>query len=107
MEFKGTKGEWIFNNSFVNPSNDNKGSLGSILCNDYYIFQVFDNINMFEKLRKEEAQANAKLIACAPEMLDVLKESFNLMDKLQMPTEFEIAQLRNKLHSLIKKATEL
>jgi len=30
-------------------------------------------------------------------MIKVIQESFNVMDKLQFPTEFEIAQLRNKL----------
>lgn len=32
-------------------------------------------------------------------------EDIQLTDKLQMPTEFEISQIRNKLFSVIKKAT--
>jgi hypothetical protein len=45
--------------------------------------------------------------SCAPDMLEMLEETFKLTDKLQMPTEFEISQLRNKLFHLIKKATEI
>jgi hypothetical protein len=48
-----------------------------------------------------------KLAEINEEMLDMLEEAFKITDKLQMPTEFEISQLRNKLFHLIKKATEL
>lgn len=89
--FKGTKGVWEVT-PYIN-----------VFCSSVRICNIGD-------LNREitlEDKANAKLISCAPEMLEMLEETFKLTDKLQMPTEFEISQLRDKLFHLIKKATEL
>lgn len=92
-EFKGTRGKWD-----LIGTNDIKVDGVLIAC-------ALGSYVRGEYEHTDECKANAKLIASAPEMLEMLEETFNLMDKLQMPTEFEIAQLRNKLFKLIKKAT--
>jgi len=87
MEFKGTK---LFNVDYHTTMN---------LPYKYTISDIQETV--------EEAEANALLISKAPEMLKMLKETFQLTDKIQMPTEFEIAQIRNKLFNLIKEATTI
>ena len=89
METKFTKGKWYINR-WGNVVSDTE-----------------DVAYMPSLTPKEEKEANALLISKAPEMFEMLKETFNLTDKLQMPTEFEISMLRNKLHKLLKEATEL
>jgi len=96
-EFKGTRGKWELIEG--NKDEFSKVKIGRRLLD-------LSTLGMPSTKYKEEI-ANAKLISCAPEMLEMLEETFKLTDKLQMPTEFEISQLRDKLFHLIKKATEL
>ena len=80
-EFKGTKGEWEIKDS-------TKIVIGKQpICDTWY----------FGKINIEEAKCNAKLIACAPDMLELL---IRLSDFEPLPGSKEIEQL-------IKKATEL
>ena len=80
-EFKGTKGEWEIKDS-------TKIVVGKQpICDTWY----------FGKINIEEAKCNAKLIACAPDMLELL---IRLSDFEPLPGSKEIEQL-------IKKATEL
>ena len=91
-EFKGTKGKWKF------IRNKNNFEIETFGISNWIIAKTITNA--------EQDEANAKLIAYAPEMLEMLQETFKLTDKRQMPTEFEISQLRNKLFRTIKKATD-
>jgi len=91
-EFKGTKGEW------------------SIFQQDEYIH--IENKFSSEAIttlvgwnNDEIGLANAKLIACAPEMLDTLEKCNDFLNKVQSPMTASIF-LRNEINDLIKKATE-
>ena len=58
----------------------------------------------------ENREANAKLIAAAPKLLDVLVQYFDLMSKAEEETHFEHLlqeyNWNNKAKQAIKKATE-
>jgi len=88
-EFKGTKGKWVINNTKYQILNENKNPL----CDVW-------NFNKSQ----EEYEANAKLISCAPEMLDMLIE---ILDYLKSDNQAEAEEmLIYKTKELIKKATE-
>jgi hypothetical protein len=84
MEFKGTKGEW-----FISEINGE-----FITTDDTNVCRVF-------KMESKEGNANAKLISCAPEMLEMLIEMQFAMEHLH------VKPLNSKLKQLIKKATEI
>lgn len=73
------------------------------MANQERVIERFEDVKSFIR----ENFVPKKQNDLAPEMLEMLEETFKLTDKLQMPTEFEISQLRDKLFHLIKKATEL
>jgi len=91
--FKGTKGEWEMSIS--------KESNGFAYVNGGVI-TIYGELSEEAGTVSEETMANAKLIACAPEMLEmlgrVIKE--HETDTKSWSTIIEIEQL-------IKKATEL
>ena len=89
--FKGTKGKWnLRENKCTIMSNEN--------C---LIARVFDGkgsaLLTNHKLSEEIVMANAQLIACAPEMLDLLKRL----------SHFEPVADNKEIEALIKKATTL
>jgi len=89
MEFKGTKGEWnnkAFNDSVFDIRSDGGENIG-------YIYNT------------KNGNANAKLIACAPEMLEMLNKVKDLFTKRQMPSEHEINMFSVNISELIEKAT--
>lgn len=91
-EFKGTKGEWKY------EGGDNN-SIDIILPDDTTIsIDRQSRYNGEYVLGREGMEANAKLIACAPEMLEMLIKlnGFCTMGKDD----------RIELEQLIKKATE-
>lgn len=49
---------------------------------------------------------DAVLISVAPDLLNECLKAFDLCDKIQMPTEQELASLKESLSIVIKKATE-
>jgi len=65
MEFKGTKGEWI--NTYPIITSDEEDICEIFVHLDAYM----DNSNA---ISEKIAEANAKLIACAPEMLEIINE---------------------------------
>lgn len=91
MEFKGTKGKWIYNNSLQMHS-----GCRVIFNDNEVLIHKSENKN---GLSETEIEANAQLISCAPEMLEMLI-------KLQTQGSFHYGDLE-KLEQLIKKATEI
>ena len=94
-EFKGTKGKWeIYNPSHIGCKNVSIGDNGYVEL----WYHHFDG--------KEEAIANAKLIACAPEMLEMLKIMGDALLELMNHQDGWEDDYEN-LKQLIKKAAEL
>jgi hypothetical protein len=92
MEFKGTKGKWV-----IRPTsalNKSEKPLFYDLCIENQSFiSTFKNETIGETDKTQ--LANAKLISCAPEMLEML----DLLTKVYSAENIEKAKL------LIKKAT--
>lgn len=88
MEFKGTKGEWLAD-ALIDDG---------IMLRDENCTRDIATIWRYEDsfLEKQEMQANAKLIACAPEMLKML---------IKMRYRFDNIDL--ELEELITKATTI
>lgn len=96
-KFKGTKGEW-----FISEINGE-----FITTDDTNVCRVF-------KMESKEGNANAKLISCAPEMLETHIEEVKKLKQIlrDLPLGlYEIAlELKHLIHykeQLIKKATEI
>lgn len=87
-EFKGTKGEWMVYEDAV--YSEGSGTDGNIICEAPVSWEI--------SMRKWKA--NAKLISCAPEMLEMLKDVLSGMNN----ENFEITG--DEIEQLIKKATE-
>jgi hypothetical protein len=89
MEFKGTKGKWIYDNS--------------LQMNSGYRVVYSDNGVLIHKsenkngLSETEIEANAQLISCAPEMLEMLEDVKAYLG----------SDVREKVEHIIKKATEI
>ncbi len=93
-EFKGTKGEWgIYNDEAIHIVDDSR---------DFAIAKIFTN----SYIKLQQAEANAKLISCAPLMLETLKECIDLLNRVQAPRTPAI-MLTDRIEQLIKKATTL
>jgi len=89
MEFKGTKGNWaVYNNSVTR-----KGKLGIIMSWD----EKGQNPIEVASVYTNQAEANAKLISCAPEMLEMLKDIVEQENVSQ--------SCHDSIYDLIKKAT--
>lgn len=88
-EFKGTKGEWEAK-SLTIMSNEKKVIAN---CN----IMTFEHDRVGKRIEDKLGLNNAKLIACAPEMLEMLIKLNNLCT---MKIED-----RNELEELIKKST--
>lgn len=118
--FKGTKGKWFYCETSKGVKSNNVKGLLATAWSVYNSDEVeqrlegeswLDMRNRTEHIRNEkelEMKANAKLIACAPEMLEMLE---NLIDvelfdlEKGEPTE-SYYQYFNQIEQLIKKATD-
>jgi hypothetical protein len=108
MEFKGTKGEWKICESFLENSKDNKNSV-VIFSKDRehssikdYPYAMVCSISPLLSFNKED-EANAKLIAAAPELLKALQlVASELFHAIECINGLESA----KLSTTIKKADE-
>jgi hypothetical protein len=83
---KHTKGPWYSDGSSVFTVND-----------AYYVAETQLKLHSFTHLG-EEAKANARLIACAPEMLDMLE----LLSECESYSELEM--FLEKTKQIVKKA---
>lgn len=94
-EFKGTKGKWnaCFNWSEKNIEIGTPEQEKIALVSKRFDFP--------------ESNANAQLIACAPEMLEMLNKVKDLFTKRQMPNEHEANMFSVTINELIEKATTL
>jgi hypothetical protein len=90
MEFKGTKGEWSYIAGNINQ-------LTVIKIGDAHEFELEIN----GKNRIEEEIANAQLISCAPEILEMLEKVCIKLKGNGFP------MLQTEIEQLIKKATEI
>lgn len=90
-EFKGTKGKWeVF--------------IDSVITSEIFIMAgkiPIIRIALNNYVNKKEAIVNAKLIACAPEMLEMLQRA-----EYWCACVNEDANIVKDLQQLIKKATE-
>lgn len=98
MEFKGTKGNWVA--ELGNSKNVNVTAWINEKANGFIHSQ---NVSDFDD--RQEAQANAKLIACAPEMLEILNKLHLLLEEHQ-PNWYLLGH-HNEILELIKKATTI
>ena len=100
-EFKGTKGKWtIYKATMINIKDPIShsiyvGTKRIALC--YNLFEQDKSKNVEEKI----SEANAKLIACAPEMLEMLIHCEKVF-RQGGGMEYTLSDIQ----SLIKKATE-
>ncbi len=91
-EFKGTKGEWYYEESY-----DERYGPDIYIINTHMDNDVVEFATVWPGFDKQEAEANAKLISCAPDMLKELK--YILDNSTMRVTD------KYRLESLIKKAT--
>lgn len=91
-EFKGTKGEWYTVEYAGMMSIQNGPSYED------------DNILDIDIVCKEQFYANAKLIAAAPELLQLAIDTLNLCSMLKMPNESQLIELEKKCEAAINKA---
>jgi len=105
MKFNGTQGKW----SVISPENQ------SVICE--YSFEVWsfckriavlkfthsDNNKASSIKERSIAEADAKLISYAPEMLEYLK---HISNRLSLDDLIKYDELTKDINLLIKKATE-
>jgi hypothetical protein len=90
MEFKGTKNNWS-----VTEIKKGLGEGIHISCGKkFFLCKINKHEDCFTI---EEAKANAQLISCAPEMLEMLEDVKDYLG----------SDVREKVEQLIKKATEI
>lgn len=92
---KHTKGEWSTNMS-IGLGIKARIKSGEIIIADCYSFS--------EGLSDEEAEANAKLIAAAPELLEALIECSAFLNTVQSPAT-SARNLKTEIDNAINKAT--
>jgi len=98
-EFKGTKGEWnlIKNSAYFEVSTDLWGNGKGLTVGVF--FQRIENGKLENDSHCEESHANAKLISCAPEMLEMLKK---VLEENHCTPDLD-----KEIEQLIQKATTL
>ena len=84
--FKGTKGKWQF------VRYEKTFTIETFGITNWTILQTITN--------EPQDEANAKLIACAPEMLEMLESLINESDEIIHP------EIKKDILNLIKKATD-
>jgi hypothetical protein len=67
-----TKGEWFLDKKNYNSSKKKDGVLCSIKTNEWYLAEVQDSCDSHDTGGNAESEANARLMAAAPELLMAL-----------------------------------
>jgi len=67
-----TKGPWKY---VYDPNYEVKDIPNAVMCDEYYIASIYTS----GCGSKEQAKANARLIACAPELLEMLENAANII----------------------------
>lgn len=96
-EFKGTKGKWEASERYEFTKNtstievyveeNDKDQLGRWIC----------QVNAISEDRKDEFEANAKLIASAPEMFEMLKDIYQQEEGISQGYHDELFKLLTKI----------
>ena len=87
---KNTNGPWI-------NTTDGEANFYGIATNNDWLFRIQQN----GSLSLDEQEANAKLIAVAPELLEASKKAIKLMQR----SDFDKQLVRDLLNQVIKKAS--
>lgn len=95
MEFKGTKGKWVFRNK-----NNSSFSIEVIDKSFAEVYVSLDADDIYE------AKANALLISKAPEMLEMLQIYLADLNNIIPPSDAQRNRIQD-VEQLIKEATEL
>lgn len=100
METKFTKAKWIIKNEHAIYDSWSNTWFCVLINNKGEFVQKVNGIT------KEEAEANAKLIAAVPNLLEVLLYGHEISSKIQYPTNEELRMFTRMAALAIKKATE-
>lgn len=104
METKFTRGKWRVVHSESKPAFNVIGTVPGMKYKiarcPYHIYE--GQSDLMADREKEEAEANAKLISCAPEMLEALQWFVDRCDN----AEVRSTRTYNRFKEIIKKATE-
>jgi hypothetical protein len=105
METKHTKGEWLIeiDHPESEPTAENKCHMIEIRTKT---FEWICSVMPYGKKSKEETEANAKLIAAAPDLLEALIEALPAVEELNGEFQEGWEDTINKIKKAIKKATE-
>lgn len=96
-EFKGTKGKWV--------AEKNSHFYEVIKADGSYDFNAM--IFCSRGNHSAESEANAKLIAHAPDMLEMLSRVNDLLIRRTLPTESEVNQFAKDIQDLLTRATTI
>lgn len=95
METKFTKGEWFL-----------KNRCGGYRIKDNEQRDVCDIYSFASSISDEEAAANAKLIAAAPDLFEACITVEKMYSEVEKMVDGEVLDMINKVRNAIKKATE-
>lgn len=95
MEFKGTKGKWLYTPHMGDY--DVRVDDGTKYHRMITICEV-----VFNPQRPTEAEANAQLIAAAPELLDALSEAANFIREIDINVNHEEGLANTMMNALVR-----
>lgn len=104
MKTKHTQGKWVFNNESLDHMHVEVKNQDGYWKHVAHVYTEHNN-----PPRYEEAEANAKLIAAAPELLEALVEFVEMMSvfhKNKSGDGSQVGKCLSKVETAIKKATE-
>ena len=90
--FKGTKGKWQF------VRYEKTFTIETFGITNWTILQTITN--------EPQDEANAKLIACAPEMLEMLEKIIALTENFEITSKDFKEKYNKEIKEIIKKATD-